>query len=82
MHFNALEFGFGPHENGTNCTTGINTNKNHNIMKKKTFYEAPETELLVVKFEENFCYSPYGSNGASGGTMEVNELGERDEDLY
>jgi len=44
-------------------------------MMKKTFYEAPESELLLVKFEENFCgtnnnpngtensdvYDPYGS---------------------
>ena len=24
-------------------------------MIKKSFYEAPEAELLLVKFEENFC---------------------------
>lgn len=24
-------------------------------MIQKTFYEAPETELILVKFEENFC---------------------------
>ena len=29
-------------------------------MIKKSFYEAPEAELLLVKFEENFCYSPGG----------------------
>ena len=27
-------------------------------MLKKSFYEAPEAELLLVKFEENFCNSP------------------------
>jgi hypothetical protein len=26
-------------------------------MLKKSFYEAPEAELLLVKFEENFCNS-------------------------
>lgn len=24
-------------------------------MHKKQFYEAPDAELLVVRFEENFC---------------------------
>ena len=28
-------------------------------MKRKTLYEAPTSELLLVKFEENFC----GTNG-------------------
>ena len=26
-------------------------------MLKKQFYEAPEAEILLVKFEENFCES-------------------------
>ena len=51
-------------------------------MIKKSFYETPEAELLLVKFEENFCNSPYGQNGAAGGVMTVNDLGETDEDLY
>ena len=28
-------------------------------MQKKQFYEAPEAEVLKVKFERNFCVSPY-----------------------
>ena len=31
-------------------------------MFKKSFYEAPEAELLLVKFEENFC----GTNNPNG----------------
>lgn len=31
-------------------------------MIKKTFYEAPETELILVRFEDNFC----GTNGDPG----------------
>lgn len=27
-------------------------------MQKKQFYEAPEAEVLKVKFERNFCESP------------------------
>ena len=27
-------------------------------MNKKHLYEAPETELILVKFEGNFCASP------------------------
>lgn len=30
-------------------------------MNKKHLYEAPETELILVKFEGNFCASPDGS---------------------
>ena len=30
-------------------------------MKKKLLYSAPEAELLVVRFEENFLTSPDGS---------------------
>ena len=36
-------------------------------MMKKSFYEAPEAELLLVKFEENFCNSPYDPNGTEKG---------------
>ena len=32
-------------------------------MLKKQFYEAPEAEILLVKFEENFC----GTNGLGDG---------------
>ena len=31
-------------------------------MNKKHLYEAPETELILVKFEGNFCASPTGDN--------------------
>ena len=78
----ALQAGFHPCERRTNCTTGNNNKQNHKTMIKKSFYEAPEAELLLVKFEENFCNSPYGQNGAAGGVMTVNDLGETDEDLY
>ena len=30
-------------------------------MVKNKFYEAPEAELLVVKFEKNFCGSDDGT---------------------
>ena len=32
--------------------SNIFTNKNHNVMIKKT-YENPESELIIVRFEEN-----------------------------
>ena len=33
-------------------------------MNKKQLYSAPEAELLVVRFEENFCASPtFSSKG-------------------
>ena len=32
-------------------------------MMKKSFYETPEAELLLVKFEENFCNSPLNPGG-------------------
>ena len=33
----------------------IYTNKNHNVMNKKNNYEQPSAELIVVRFEGNFC---------------------------
>ncbi len=42
-------------------------------MIKKSFYEAPETELILVRFEENFCTSP-GDPGTSNGGYEDNPL--------
>ena len=36
-------------------------------MMNKSFYETPEAELLLVKFEENFCNSPYDPNGTEKG---------------
>ena len=63
-----LEAGFHPREHGTNCATGNNNKQNHNVMLKKSFYETPEAELLLVKFEENFCYSP-NPNGTEGSVV-------------
>ena len=50
----ALQAGFHPCERRTNCTTGNNNKQNHKTMIKKSFYEAPESELIVVRFEEAF----------------------------
>ena len=44
-------------------------------MKKKLLYSAPEAELLVVRFEENFLQSGEG-NSANNGYDEENDLGE------
>ena len=38
-------------------------------MIKKHFYEAPETELLVVRFEGNFCATGDNPNGTEGSTV-------------
>ncbi len=52
-------------------------------MIKKTYLEAPQAELLVVRFEGNFCATgPYGEGGAAGGTMTTTDYGETDEDLF
>ena len=52
-------------------------------MNKKQLYSAPEAELLVVRFEENFCQSPaYGQKGAAGGVMSTNDYGDGEEDLF
>ena len=50
----------------------ININKNHNVMIKK-HYEIPESELLLVKFEEAFLGGTYNSKG-------IEEGNERDGD--
>ena len=39
--------------------------QNHHVMKRKNFYEAPETELILVRFEGNFCTT--GEPGGAGG---------------
>ena len=49
----ALQAGFHQRERRTNCATKDNNKQNNNVMMKKSFYEAPEAELLLVKFEEN-----------------------------
>ena len=37
-------------------------------MVPKHFYEAPESELILVKFEGNFCATDgYGDSGMPGG---------------
>ena len=37
-------------------------------MNKKVYYEAPEAEILIVKFEENFMDSiQYDPNGTQKG---------------
>ena len=49
----------------------------------KNNYVAPESELLIVRFEGNFCATgPYGEGGAAGGTMTTTDYGETDEDLF
>ena len=47
-------------------------------MHTKQLYEAPEAELLVVRFEENLCQSRNGvrSNSASSDYDPDYELGE------
>ena len=44
-------------------------------MNKKQLYSAPEAELLVVRFEENFLQSGETTNRADK-DYEDNELGE------
>ena len=53
-------------------------------MNKKQLYSAPEAELLVVKFEENFCgtLTGLGDPGKSGGVMTTNDYGDGDDDLF
>lgn len=36
-------------------------------MRKKLLYTAPDAELLVVRFEENFC----GTNDGKGGIQNI-----------
>lgn len=58
----------------------IFTIKNHNVMNKKNYFEAPQAELIMVRFEGNFCATgKYGDEGAagnkltSGGTFEFDD---------
>ena len=68
------------HNSGTNCTTNDYTYKNHNVMKRKTFYEAPETELILVNYEEAFLNGTTGGytegGGGSYGDDDTNDNGE------
>ena len=50
----ALQAGFCTTKCGTNCATKDNNKQNNNVMIKKSFYEAPESELIMVRFEEGF----------------------------
>ena len=43
-------------------------------MNKKAFYEAPEAEILVVKYEENLMTSPLP--GEAGETVNYNSYDE------
>ena len=46
-------------------------------MNKKQFYSAPEAELLVIKFEGNFCQTtPTPTPGAAGADEAYDDLGE------
>ena len=47
----------------------IYINKNHNVMIKKTMYEAPDSELLLVKFEEAFLQGTNWGKANEAGTM-------------
>ena len=54
-------------------------------MHTKLFYEAPEAELLEIKFEAKFLdgsLTGFGDTGKSGGTMETNDYGDGDDDLF
>ena len=62
--YTALQTGFHPCERRTNCATKDNNKQINNVMMKKSFYEAPEAELLLVKFEENIM-----SNGLPTSTV-------------
>ena len=43
-------------------------------MIKKSFYTAPEAELLVVNFEGNFCQT--GTPGGAGGDDPIIDEGD------
>ena len=52
--------------------SNIFTNKTNNFMKKKAYLN-PESELLIVRFEGNFCQTGYSPEGT------VPETGEDDD---
>lgn len=45
--------------------------QNHNVMHKKQFYEAPEAEMLMVRFEENIMSPQFSRTGTE--TMSIEE---------
>ena len=64
---------------GTNSATGNNNKQNSNVMIKKSIYEAPETELILVRFEESFLTGTvYGSDNQPGKGWGT---GDNDEDI-
>ena len=45
-------------------------------MNKKQYFEAPQAELIVVRFEGNFCATgQYGDEGKAGQDLEEDEYG-------
>ena len=49
---------------------------------KKTFYEAPEAELLLVKFERNIMSQEHGNPNRPFGAPARNHGYEDDEEYY
>lgn len=51
-------------------------------MNKKQLYETPETELLAVRFEENFCGTnvPGSADGGFESEHDLGGLGDDDDD--
>ena len=72
--YTALQAGFHPRERRTNCATGNNNKQNYKIMKKK-LYEIPESELLVVTFDQVIM-------GPSDPTPTTTTFTEEDDDIF
>ena len=49
--------------------------------KKKTTYERPTTDVLVIRFEGNLLQASYGDQGKAGtlGTGNVYDFGDDDD---
>ena len=43
-------------------------NINHSIMRKKLFYEAPDAEVLVIRYEEAFLQGTNPQQEMGGGS--------------
>ena len=61
------------HANAEPTVSQTITTQNNNVMMKKSFYEAPEAELLLVKFEENIMSPQYGAKNQPGVVGDENE---------
>lgn len=48
-------------------------------MKTKTFYEAPDSELLLINFEEAFLQGTYNTPGNNYGDNDLGDLDDDDE---